>query len=143
MPDRVAVPDADHQQFGVVAFHRLQQLLGGVDSDRLGELEFHPAVREPVLDVVHLAGLREPVVDIGVARGRVDDPQRAAAEFGFGDAVLERRAAERVRAVSDHDHELCRLLLLVPVVLDDQERLLAAVHQPSTSGISSSAAIST
>ena len=42
---RAALPDTDHQEFGVVVFHRLEQLLGGVDPDGLGEFELAPRTR--------------------------------------------------------------------------------------------------
>ena len=71
-PTGRAVPDADHQQVGVVAVHRLQQLLGGVDADGLGQLEFHPAVREPLFDVVDLAGPGESGIRVGLPGRRVD-----------------------------------------------------------------------
>ena len=62
-----------------------------------------PQFGQVLLDVVHLAGLREPGVDVGVTRGRVDDQQRGAAQFRLGDAVLQSGPTERVRAVSHDD----------------------------------------
>jgi hypothetical protein len=50
----VPMPDADYEPFGVVAFHRLEQFLCGVDADRLSEFRTRlrnvattPRQREP------------------------------------------------------------------------------------------------
>src|SRR3954471_22979801 len=137
------MPDADDQEFGVVALHGLQQLLGRVDTDRLGELEFHTAVGEVILDVVHLTGLRESRVDIGVARSRVDDPQGAATQLRLGDAVFQRRAAERVRAVSDHYHDCAAFSCWSRSSSTIRSVSSLRCISLSTRGISSSAAIST
>ena len=54
------MPDADDQKLGVGACHGLEQLTCRIDPDRLGELEFDPAVREMLLDVVHSVGCAKP-----------------------------------------------------------------------------------
>lgn len=52
--DRIAVPDADDQQFGVVAFHRGQQFVSGVNTDGLGHFELHAGVGEVRFHCVYL-----------------------------------------------------------------------------------------
>jgi hypothetical protein len=54
------MPDADDQKLGVGVCHGLEQLTCRIDPDRLGELEFDPAVREMLLDVVHSVGCAKP-----------------------------------------------------------------------------------
>ena len=66
LADRVAMPDADHQKVSVGAVHRREQLVSGVDADRLGQLELHPAVRQLLLDIVDLARLGESRIRIGL-----------------------------------------------------------------------------
>ena len=42
---RAAMADTNHQQFGVVVLHRLEQLFGGVGTDGLSVFELHAHTR--------------------------------------------------------------------------------------------------
>jgi Carboxyl transferase domain len=98
------VPDADHQQLGVVALHRRQQLVSGVNPDRLGELELDPAAVEPLLDVMDLTGLRKPRVGQRIAAGGIDHQQIRLPQFRGPRMTPTISRSDRGRPPQDRRH---------------------------------------
>ena len=68
LADRIAMPEADHQQLGLVAFHRLQQCVGGVDPDGLDSSNDTPQSARRASTSCTSAGLANAAIHVRVAR---------------------------------------------------------------------------